>query len=409
MTKLEKAFIFTVIVLMFQITRNISTAFYILVLFMSYCWLYYLFFFGNRRNIMIKKNIIEVFFTLTLIWIPIISLLFTNNSDYITAFARFFVTFPFMLFCFLYKDYNINLIRKVLRIICLFMAFSSLSIPYQILFGKIPFLADSGFREGLERYSSFAGSLTALGTLGGFSLAILLLSKNLLFSKYIRLVLIFITIVGMIMSLQKAAIINVALCLLIYLFVSRKGNFIKRLISLIFMCTILYIIYSYLKDTILGLYIDNLIKYSTSDSSVGTKSDLLDRMWEYPSIVISYNHLNAFNILTGVGFIALSGTLGLPNFPMSHNSYFDLLLSGGAFHLLLYIALLIRIPLNLFIKFIKGNVISNIDEIYSSVVLLIFINMLIGAATFYQPIGAVIIYFIIYSYNRINHQNNEQI
>src|SRR5664280_3595650 len=89
---------------------------------------------------------------------------------------------------------------------------------------------------------------------------------------------------------------------------------------------------------------------------------------------------------------------------MAHDNYFDLLLSGGVLHLVSYLVLMVRIPLKVIHKRLRGMKISSIDSSYSMVVILFLINMLIGAATFYQPIATVVIFVTICSYDAVTRE-----
>lgn len=407
MNKTEKAFLFTVVVLLFHITRNINTTLYVGVLFLSYAWLYITYFYRNRviKNTSgIRFRPITLLFLLSLMWIPFISLLNMDMSDYLIAFPRYFVTFPFILFCFLYKEYNYELIKQVFRILCVFMAVSALSIPYQIAFGRIFFFAESGYRVGLERYATLAGSLTALGTLGALSLILLLFTDDMLFTKGKKTLLIIITLLGMLMTLQKTAVANIIICLVAYVLIDGKSSFIKRSFAVIGICLLAYGAYFIFRETQFALYIDSIFRYSVSDSSLGIKQDLMQRIWEYPSLVIKYHDMSFSDFIFGIGLSSLSGTVGLPKFPMAHNNYFDLLFSGGIIHLVSYLILMIRIPLKVIINKLKGIKINIVDRSYSMIIILLLINMLIGEATFYQPIATVSIFVTICSYDKVKRE-----
>ena len=74
------------------------------------------------------------------------------------------------------------------------------------------------YRGGLERYASLAGSLTALGTLGAYALVISFFLGDKLFNKRINFVISALIIMGMLLTLQKAAILNIILVLNILFF-----------------------------------------------------------------------------------------------------------------------------------------------------------------------------------------------
>jgi O-antigen ligase len=110
------------------------------------------------------------------------------------------------------------------------------------------------------------------------------------------------------------------------------------------------------------------------------------------------------DFIFGIGLSSLSGTVGLPKFPMAHNNYFDLLFSGGIIHLVSYLILMIRIPLKVIINKLKGIKINIVDRSYSMIIILLLINMLIGEATFYQPIATVSIFVTICSYDKVKRE-----
>jgi hypothetical protein len=406
MNKKEQAIYFTVLVLLFHITRNISTPMYIGVLFLSYAWLYHTYIYGNmtiKYNLNIKFRPVALLFILSLIWLPFISLLNMNMSDYLASLPRYLVTLPFIFFCFLYQQYRYELAKHILRLFCIVMTIAGLSIPFQIMFGRIYFLAETQMREGYERYASLAGSLTALGSLGGISLAILLFTNNELFSKKQKIMLVVTTVLCMLMTLQKAAVVNIIICLVFYTFLYGSSSFIKKSFSLLGMGLFTIAIFYSLLDTEFGKYIDSIVNYTFADTSVGVKGDFIIRMWDLPSRLVYYHDLNWLDFIFGIGFPALAGTLGNSQFPMAHNNYFDLIFSGGIIHLVSFLILLIQIPFKVMKKKVKGIRINNIDRSYSIVIILILINMMIGAPSFYQPIYAVIIFFIIFSYDKVTN------
>lgn len=414
MNSTEKVFCFTVVVLLFQITRNISTTIYIGVLFLSYTWLYITHFYSYKSLSDINVNTyrpLTALFILSLMLIPPISMINMEMNEFLMAIPRFLVTFPFILFCFLYKShFSYKLIKQTSRIFCVFIALSALSLPYQIFFGRISFFATSGYREGLERYASLAGSLTSLGTLGALALVLLLFSDDILFGKIKKTLLIIVIMLGMFMSLQKAAVANVIICFVAFVLINGKSSFIKRAIFAAVLCISVYGTYFLFKETQFAIYIESIFRYSLSDSSLGIEQDLLGRFWERPYTVIIYHDMDLLDYIFGIGLSSLSGTMGLPNLPMAHNNYFDLLFSGGILHFVSYLSLMIMIPLKVIVKKSKGIRLNIIDRSYSIIIFLLLINMTIGAGGYYQPIAAVIIFITIFSYDKVSNsitiQNN---
>lgn len=183
MKKNEKIFIFTIIILFFQICRNINLGIYIFILLISYLFLY---FFSIKVKIN-KLNFTERIFLVSYIIIPINSIFYLKFNEYLIALGRYLVTFPFVIYCFLYLKPNKKLIYRIWEYFVYFNILVSFSVIYQIFFGEITFFAKPSFRSGVVRYASLAGSLTAFGTIGTFALAIILFSNNEIFSEKKRL------------------------------------------------------------------------------------------------------------------------------------------------------------------------------------------------------------------------------
>lgn len=402
----QKAFLITSFILLLQITRNISTVIYVGILFASYAWLYIVYFLGNNTKPNVTKyffNPFRLVFIFSILFIPIISLGNMSSGDFIVALPRYLITLPYLLFCSIYNGYNSVITKKLLKLFVCFMLVSALTIPFQIMFGPIPFFTLASERAGLVRYSSLAGSLPSLGSLGGFALAIILFSGDYLFKKRLKFVIIIIMTISMMLTLQKAAVLNILICFVLYFLFYGKIKLIYKIISMILMFVALYVFLVVFADMEFAQYINNIIEYTFSDSSLGVKDDLISRMWRLPHRVIVYNNMTFIDFLLGIGFPALAGTMGNPQYPMAHNNYFDLIFSGGFLHLISYMYLLIRIPYTSMKKMIKRKKLNNIDLIYASSIIIILINMIIGGGTFYQPVTAVIVYFIIFSYDQVKH------
>lgn len=402
----EKAIYLTMFILLFQITRNISNIGYVGVLFSSYAWLYITYLLSNRNGfINIRRNFIlsETVFILTLIWIPVISLINMTSTEYFNSIPRYLVTLPFIFFCAIYPKYDRLFINKTLKLFVLFSILAGGSIIFQLIFGPIPFFAEYSMRAGLIRYSSFAGSLTVMGTLGGIVLPFLMFTGDALYSNKKRNIMILLLLVGMMVSLQKSAIINIVIVFMIYFMFYKGVTLLKKLIAIVTILILFIITASILSDTIIFEYVSGLYNYTFTSTSFGVEQDLLKRLWELPSKVILLNKITGFDYLFGIGFPALAGTMGNTQYPMAHNNFFDLLFSGGVFHLLTYLWLLFRIPLSVLKKFLNNKNISYLDRSYVASTIVILSNMFVGAATFYQPVLSVIIFFIIFSYKRIDY------
>ena len=397
MIVIENIFLVTTTVLLFQITRNISMVGYVGILLMAYLCLYIVYF-HKRGNV--APSLLGGVFLLTLLWIPVISLAHMDPSKYLIAFTRYCITLPFVFFMFIYNQYSFSLVTRVLRVLCVYMACAALSIPYQIMFGPISFFAESSFRDGLVRYASLAGSLTALGTLGSFALAILLFSGDLLFSRRNKNFLIAIILTGMLMSLQKAAVVNIIICFAAFVLMNDQISFSRKISVIVGIFLIAFVLDLMFDDSPFSIYVQSLFDYTFSETSVGVSQDLASRLWHRPQSVVNYHKIRLSSVVLGIGFPALGGILGLAHLPMSHNNYFDLLFSGGIIHFLSFLLLLGKVIIGTVRKRLAQSRLNQIDRAYFVVTLLIMGNMVIGAASFYQPISSVFTFWIICSYKR---------
>lgn len=85
LNKIEKIYCFTIIVLLFHITRNINIVLYVVTLFSSYFILFLYYFFGRLKHKIkykIKNSLIDVSFLVSLIWVPFISLIHMNLDEF---------------------------------------------------------------------------------------------------------------------------------------------------------------------------------------------------------------------------------------------------------------------------------------------------------------------------------------
>src|SRR5690606_15148779 len=81
-----------------------------------------------------------------------------------------------------------------------------------IVAGPVWWFAEASQREGLTRYASLVGSLTAYGVYGSFALPIIyFLCRN----KYLKVAGLIFVVAGLLVTLQKAAIANLVIFLLL--------------------------------------------------------------------------------------------------------------------------------------------------------------------------------------------------
>ena len=396
--KTNEAFLLVCTVLLFQIIRNISLIGYTGILFLSYAVLYLIYFNESKKNFghifFERVRGAKLMFLVTYFLIPVITLF---DIDYfMVAFPRFFVTFPFVLFCFICPILDENNFRSVKKILVIFSTLAAFSLVIQIFTGPISFFADSSIREGLDRYSTLAGSLTVFGTTGAIAILFLLFDKKL-FNNFPRIFNIIAISIGLLASLQKSAIINLVIIFFIAIVlvpkkikIHLKFRSIIIFIFLMFSLSVFFLLYGErFNNSVIAQYINTTINYTfTNSTTVGVSDDLYSRLFERPLRVISFHNISGSDFLFGIGLKALGGTMGLSFLPMAHNNYFDLLLSGGIIHLTSFLIIVSKSLHNMF--FIqKKN-----DETIALTLLLV--NMFIGAGNFYQPQICVILFSLLF-------------
>lgn len=411
--KIERSFYITTIILLLHTMRNINTKLYVGILFLSYAVLYLVSVashLGEGSSEQFRVGFVELVFIFSLLWIPVISLLNMTRSQYFVALPRYLVTLPYIVFCLCYTGWTQDMVKKMLRLVCLFVSVAAISVLYQIAFGPVFFFAEPSYRAGLPRYASLAGSIPSLGSLGAYTLVILLLDENRIFSNTRRWILVFVIITGMMATLSKSAVVNILVCLVIYVLAHTRTYFsLKSCVRATTIVLLVCLAFIFVLRSPLGTYMLGLVEYSFSEATDNVFQDFAARLTLLPQQVMKFHKIGAKQLLFGIGFGALSGTMGLPELPMAHNGYVDLVLSGGIFHLCSYLLLILRAPFIAIWRRAMGLKLNVADKMYLSIVLLIVINMFIGASSFYQPVGAIVIFFVISSYEsaRILYGRNQ--
>lgn len=406
---LERVLLFTCLILFFQITRNINLYIYIFILFTSYFLLYSIFlteYKGSIKENRILINIREFMFLVTLIYIPIISVFNLTGSEYFLAISRYLITLPIIIIFLIIKNFSQEFIIRFLKLFVIFMVFSSFSIIYQIQFGAIDFFAEKSMREGVTRYASLAGSLTAFGTLGNIAILILLFDNKKLFGVMIKNLFLITIIAGLFLSLQKAAVINLLLCMICYFIFNINISLLKKIIYLIFLAIITSISYKLIEGSIYAKYVKGIINFTKADNKYGAEGDLLNRFWDYPMKVLEFNDISLFQLISGIGFKGMGGIMGMPMYPQSHNNFFDLLYSGGIFHIIFFFSLILPLFITYLINYIFYKKSNDFKILYLFILIIIIANMCIGAFSFYQPINGVLLFFILCTYKNLESRTN---
>lgn len=386
------AFNLLYILLLFHVLRNITPFYYLIVLLAALWALYY---FNYRLIFAIPLHILIVIFCYY--FLPIITTLISDiNDSPIVGFLRFYTS---ILFIIIGAYFSSNNIKYPLRLFAVFYVMAALSLIWQAYYGPIYFLADSSERAGGARYASLVGSLTAYGGMVGIAV----LSAFYALKGPIKFISLIAIIVGAILSLQKASILNVGLAFLFafYIGLIRFNLYFlsKTFLSIVIFSTFLFIIPA---DVITQStnYIFGII---TSDNDltadVGVGNSIFERFIDLPLEAINFHGGNSF--FWGSGLYAGAGALGYPQIPMAHNGFIENILISGLFGVLLDIYIFLIFVYALYIIVFKIKIYDiELHFVSSCIVLWVPMYIMSGGGLF-QPVSSLIFWILIFRFFRL--------
>ena len=276
--------------------------------------------------------LISVMIGYSLLVIPIISLVCYPEYFTLTSVARFLFVLPLLVLTLVFV--RVDRFSKILKFYILFSILCGASVLYQIKFGPVSWFAEASSRDGLVRYSSLAGSLTILGVSGGLALpfAFFLIRRGLL-----RCVVLAAIAIGMLLSLQKAAVINLVIFAgLVFWYFLKKGELGFIVLIVVLLTGFVALLYSF--DVSYAVSVVNNVfrigQASESYTDYSFSESILSRLWGLPSVVLDYH--GPYSLIVGVGIAGGAGVFGNEELPMSHNALLDYLFIGGIPYLLIF-------------------------------------------------------------------------
>lgn len=270
----------------------------------------------------------------SLLIVPIISLICAPDYFTPTSVARFLFVLPLLVIALVFV--RVDRFARVLKFYVWFAILCGASVLYQIRFGPVSWFAEASSRDGLVRYSSLAGSLTILGVSGGLALpfAFFMIRRN-----WLKCLVLAAIALGMLLSLQKAAVINLIIfAILVFWFFLKRGKagliillggLLTGFVALLYSLDVSYAVSVVNNVFRIGQSSDSYTDYSFSES-------ILSRLWGLPSVVLDYH--GPYSLLFGVGLAGGAGVFGNEDLPMSHNALLDYLFIGGIPYLLIFLA-----------------------------------------------------------------------
>jgi hypothetical protein len=267
----------------------------------------------------------------------------------------------------------------------LFSVLAALTIPYQFVAGPVSWFAESSERAGLFRFASLFGSLTTLGAVCGMGIVLCLYSFR---SATIASVALICIAVGAVLSLSKAALVNVALVMTVLPLV-RRPSMTQATAFLAMLAAGSWVAISFFGNTLLAFW----SAFRFTDQGSGTNVDdvsllrsIVDRLTALPMLAIQFH--GKINTVLGLGPIGGGGNFGFTEVPTVHNGLVELLLIGG-------------MPLLLWYFWLNGRIIRAGWRLVScpatrqaGIVSLFlfasaFVNMAFGSGVLFTPAGAL--------------------
>ncbi len=371
-----------------HVLRNLSNlyfAFYGVVILIS--WLMFYSYQGKKTSpINIAISILWIYAAL----LSVITFLFSEIKveSPLIGIQRLFFTLPVLLIITSYSSFVNNVL--VYKVALFFGVIGALSIPYQISFGAIDWLAEPGERAGLVRYTTTLGSLTTYGSLvGAYLLASLYLIKN----SFLSFLIIVVLIIGGIFSLQKAAILSIALAFLIAYALNLLT--FKKIIFLVSLTTVSgFVLYSAIDYELLSgfqLFFENVFGLGDSSkySDVTITESINARLSELPAELLrlwGFSHM-----LLGVGVYGAGGGLGYPELPHPHNLVIELFSMFGVLSILIFF-LSLKFALSAVRVFIKRENRCSFEAFSVGMILLVVLPATLSGGLIYHPVAGVILF-----------------
>ena len=396
MKKLPCIAILITIMYWFHLLRNLSSIyFFLLGLFIFFAILLKLqtLFKVNRLNF----NIFIIFILWVYATIATFFQQLQSNDSVLIGIIRFWSVFPLIYVAAELAKYSV-IFR--MRLFVIFYIIAAATLPLQYIFGSIEWFAESSSRAGADRFASLTGSLTSFGvSLGVAGLAALcFLPKSISGLVFIFLAL------GGILTLQKAALANIFLALIFFIWIkdgSLKSIFNYLLRFAIFTFLVIFIsifiskfspMVSYLLDLSFRITSGVILNDVNLSDDVGFFQSIYDRVTELPLLAISY--YRTIVLVFGAGVFGAAGSLGYPDIPMAHNGIVEIILIFGVPLGLLINFYLIVIIVKFFL-FAKNSSDAEIKFI-SMCTILFYINNIFSGGGFFQPISAFIFWSIFF-------------
>ncbi len=344
---------------------------------------------------MYRKNFLLILFILSFVYVAFISFLYQDrwgheNEDLLISYGRLFIA-PMMFILIFGLAQNINDIKRSFDLYSIIFILAFLSILLQnflghlLIFGHdIYGLNDENLtRFGIIGYSSIIGSVTSYGVC--FSTAIFIIFFNNKLNSILKIIFITSIFIGAILSMSKAAFINIFICLFI-MAIFYKWNKNKFIVpSIIILLIISFFLFETLRTGALGLYVNTTghelggLKYNEHYIPI-TERALNRFLYNFDAEFFT----SAKDYILGIGVFGGGGVFFSKNIGTTHNSYLDIYTMGGVFFISIIVITFIVCLYQLFkLSFIKKDILALVLFLSNSV---LFFNMFFFNGALFHPI-----------------------
>lgn len=267
-----------------------------------------------------------------------------------------------------------------------FGVLAALSLPAQFVFGATSWFVESTERAGTARFGSLAGSATVFGNLVGALIFVALVRKgNFALGAAITVII----LIGAVASFQKAAFAS-ALIGLVSALVASKVRFSTVASLAIAFAVALGGLFTLSDDYTQGIllgFVENMLGIgdATRASDVTFVESMISRWAYFPEIAMRFFGLDS--LLTGVGVFGGSGSLGYPDYPHTHNLFFETMLVFGAILGSVIMFAVIYLSWISGLIFLGAHNYEHNDLMAAGIFLNLLLPTIFAGALFYHPVS----------------------
>ena len=389
MKAIQSAGLIVLMLYWFHLLRNISPAYFVVLGFFILLFLVCTLRNVNRINF---DPIILMIFVFS-IYASIIGFLQEPvYGDSGIGLVRFWAGFPLAGVAMILASGPVNI---KMRWFVFFYAIAALTFPLQYAIGPVEWFAEASERAGTDRFASLTGSLTSYGV----SVGVASLAALCFFPFPASIALFMVLVLGGLLSLQKAALANLAIAMILSVWVrgaNIQGVILRCFYGLIFVGVIAAIFYpvfsqqvfiSQLMDIILRIVEGVLSSDADLTDDVGFIESIYDRLSMLPAEALNYHDWSA--LLFGAGVFGGAGALGYPDLPMAHNGVVELLLIFGTpIGVVLNLFIVYFLVASTFRVFNDGCQFALEPRFLLAALGLFYLNNIFSGGGFFQPISA---------------------